>query len=91
MTRLVSSSPNGLSVWDMKACLSWPRWDAWSVVTLGQEGYATEIEYFTSKKRAEERAKDIGNCYVVKGTQMWNEPLGQVEEHDKDAPSKYFP
>jgi hypothetical protein len=64
---------------------------AWSVVTLGKDhGYATEVDVFKSKADAERAARDLGECYVVKGTQMWNEPLGQVEEHDRMAPSKYF-
>lgn len=66
--------------------------EAWSVVTLGKDhGYATEVDVFDSKSEAERVARDRGNCYVVKGTQMWNEPLGQVEEHDRTAPSKFFP
>lgn len=65
--------------------------EAWSVVTLGKDhGYAAEVEVFSSKAKAEAKARDLGNCYVVKGTQMWNEPLGQVEEHDRTAPSKFF-
>jgi hypothetical protein len=65
---------------------------AWSVVSLGKShGYATEVQVFSSKEKAEQEAMDQGNCYVVKGTQMWNEPLGQVEEHDRPAPSKFFP
>jgi hypothetical protein len=64
---------------------------AWSVVVLGRtHGYATEVDVYSDKSKAEAAAKDLGNCYVVKGTQQWNEPLGQVEEHDRDAPSKYF-
>jgi hypothetical protein len=66
--------------------------EAWSVVTLGKgHSYATEVDVFTSKSKAEQEAKDRGDCYVVKGTQMWNEPLGQVEEHDRNVPSKFFP
>jgi hypothetical protein len=66
--------------------------EAWSVVTLGTDhAYATEVETFPSKAKATAAAKDRGNCYVVKGTQMWNEPLGQVEEHDRIAPSTFFP
>ncbi len=65
--------------------------ETWSVVTLGEShNYATEVETFDSKSKAEQEAKDLGNCYVVKGTQMWNEPLGQVEEHDRTAPYKFF-
>lgn len=65
--------------------------EAWSVVTLGRgHGYATEVDTYSSKAKAEEEARNRGDCYVVKGTQMWNEPLGQVEEHDRDAPYRYF-
>jgi len=65
--------------------------EAWSVVTLGRDhGYATEVQVFDSKSKAEAKARDLGNCYVVKGTQMWNEPLGQVEEHNREAPYKFF-
>lgn len=32
-----------------------------------------------------EEAKSLGGAYVLKGTQMWNEPLGQIEESDKAA------
>lgn len=65
--------------------------ETWSVVTLGKDhGYATEVDTFPSKAKAEAEARHRGNCYVVKGTQMWNEPLGQVEEHDRPAPSKFF-
>lgn len=64
---------------------------AWSVVVLGRDhGYATEVNLFFSKEEAERGARDLGDCYVVKGTQMWNEPLGQVEEHGRLAPYKYF-
>jgi len=65
--------------------------EAWSVVTLGKDhGYATEVDVFSSKEKAEAKARDLGNCYVVKGTQMWNEPLGQVEEHNREAPYRFF-
>lgn len=65
--------------------------EAWSVVTLGKDhGYATEVEVFDNKAKAEAKARGLGNCYVVKGTQMWNEPLGQVEEHSREAPYKFF-
>jgi hypothetical protein len=65
--------------------------EAWSVVTLGVDhGYAADVEVFSSKSKAEQVARDHGNCYLVKGTQMWNEPLGQVEEHDRPAPTKFF-
>lgn len=64
--------------------------EVWSVASMGQGGYATEVEVFNNKAKAEAKARDLGNCYVVKGTQMWNEPLGQVEEHDRPAPFKFF-
>ena len=63
----------------------------WSVVTLGKShGYATEVDLFSSKAKAETKARDLGNCYVVKGTQMHNEPIGHVEEHNREAPYKFF-
>lgn len=66
--------------------------ETWSVVTLGKDhGYAAEVDTYGSKEKAESEARRRGNCYVVKGTQMWNEPLGQVEEHNRTAPSKFFP
>lgn len=63
--------------------------EAWSVVTM-EDGYASNVQAFNSKSKAEAEARDHGNCYVVKGTQMWNEPLGQVEEHDRPAPYRFF-
>jgi len=68
-----------------------PTTEAWSVVTLGKgHSYATEVDTFSSKSKAEQEARDRGDCYVVKGTQMWNEPLGQVEEHDRPAQYRFF-
>lgn len=65
--------------------------ETWSVVTVGKDhGYATEVDTFSSKAKAEAEARQRGNCYLVKGTQMWNEPLGQVEEHGRPAPYKFF-
>ncbi|HEX4992579.1 MAG TPA: hypothetical protein VFV45_05050, partial [Rubrobacteraceae bacterium] len=65
---------------------------AWSVVETGvDDNYASKVDVFLSKPKAEREASDRGDCYVVKGTQMWNEPLGQVEEHDRVAPYKFFP
>jgi len=65
--------------------------EVWSVVTVGKDhGYASEVDVFDSKAKAEAEARKRGNCYVVKGTQMWNEPLGQVEEQSKPAPYKFF-
>ena len=61
----------------------------WSVVEM-HDGYASAVDTYDSKEKAEREARDRGRCYVVKGTQMWNEPLGQVEEHDRDAPYRYF-
>lgn len=64
----------------------------WSVAWLGRNhGYVTEVEFYGSKEKAMEAAKLHGDCYVVKGTQMWNEPLGQVEEHDREAWYRYIP
>jgi len=49
------------------------------------QGYIAEVETFTSKAKALAYAKDIAPAYLVRGTQMWNEPVGQVEEHDRRA------
>jgi hypothetical protein len=68
-----------------------PESGTWSVVQVGTDhSYATEVDTFSSKEKAETEARNQGNCYVVKGTQMWNEPLGQVEEHDRPANYKFF-
>ena len=47
------------------------------------QGYIAEVETFNSKAKAMAHARDIAPAYVVKGTQMWNEPVGQVEEDDR--------
>jgi hypothetical protein len=59
----------------------------WSFVKC-EEGYASVVETYESSQKAEERAKEDGG-YVVKGTQMWNEPLGQVEELPSSRVSSY--
>ncbi len=46
------------------------------------QGYIAEVETFNSKAKAMAYARDIAPAYVVKGTQMWNEPIGQVEEDE---------
>lgn len=63
---------------------------AWSVVELDGDGYATEVNEYHDKSKAEGAARDRGDCYVVKGIQLWNKSLGRVEEHDRVAPSRYF-
>lgn len=66
--------------------------EAWSVVSVGSgHSYAEDIQVFDNKSEAEAAARRQGNCYVVKGTQMWNEPLGQVEDNTRLAPYKFFP
>ena len=52
--------------------------------------YATEVETFGSKTEAEAHAREVGGAYVVKGTQMWNEPLGQIEESRKPSPYRFI-
>lgn len=64
--------------------------EVWSIATKDEDGYAKEVDTFESRESAEEEARDRGNCYVIKGTQMWNEPIGQVEEHDRQASYHYF-
>ena len=72
----------------------------WSVAQTGYDlggddeddyqGYVGSVEIFDSKADAIAYAKDIGGATVVKGTQMWNEPMGQVEEHDRPAWTRYY-
>ena len=60
--------------------------EIWSVVTeIGDRLHASEIEYFNSENEAQEYAKKHGDCYVVQGTQEWDERLGQTKESDTDA------
>jgi hypothetical protein len=51
------------------------------------QGYIAEVRVFNSKSKALAYAKDIAPAYLVPGTQMWNEPVGQIEEEDR--PVKY--
>lgn len=72
----------------------------WSVAQTGYQvggdaeeefqGYVAEVETFTSKDEAIAYAKSIGGATVVRGTQMWNEPVGQVEEHDRTAWTRFY-
>jgi hypothetical protein len=60
--------------------------EVWSVVEVNEDdNYAADVHIFRSKAEALKEAQAIGGVYVVKGTQMWNEPIGQVEEHRKMA------
>jgi len=63
--------------------------EIWSVVQL-EDGYATDVDTFSSEKEAIARAKDIGGANVVKGTQIWNKSLGVVEESDRRARGKFY-
>lgn len=55
-------------------------------IVLESDGYAKEVyEGFRSKQEAMKAAEEEGFDYVVKGTQMWNEPIGQIEESNKYA------
>lgn len=63
----------------------------WSVVALDKDGYAAEVETFNSRAEAMSEARGRGGVYVVRGTQMWNEPLGQVEEHSRTAKYVFVP
>ena len=47
------------------------------------QGYIAEVRVFDSKSKALAYAKDIAPAYLVPGTQMWNEPVGQIEEEDR--------
>jgi len=60
--------------------------EVWSVAHTGHgHGYVTEVDTFSSKSKAMQAAKDAGGAYVMRGTQMWNEPLGQIEESNRPA------
>lgn len=69
----------------------WSRVGTWSVAVLGRgHGYVSEVEAdFESKFQAIARAEELGDAYVVRGTQVWNKPLGTVEEHDRVAPYQH--
>lgn len=62
----------------------------YSVAQTGPDGYVDYVEVFTSKDAAVEHAEDIGSAYVVRGTQMWNEPLGQIEESTRESKYWYY-
>jgi len=64
--------------------------ETWSVVQLGMDhGYATDVNTYSTKSKAIDAAKDAGGAYVLRGTQMWNEPLGQIEESDRPARTQW--
>ena len=62
----------------------------WSVAQRGPDGYVDYVEVFGSKSDAERHARGLGDAYVMRGTQMWNEPLGQIEESNRPAKYRYF-
>lgn len=71
-------------------------WTGYQLADAGEDsdenevngGYVMKVETFSSESKAVQHARDNGPAYVVRGTQMWNEPLGQVEEHDRHAPTR---
>lgn len=77
-----------------------PPLDRWSVARAGYEiggsaaqqyqGYVADSVTFTSKQQAIDYARSIGGATVVQGTQMVNEPMGQVEEHGGLAWHRYY-
>jgi hypothetical protein len=62
----------------------------WSVAQTDPDGYVDHIEHFRSKSEAIEHARDIGEAYVVEGTQLWNKRPGKIEESLREAPYKYY-
>lgn len=72
----------------------------WSVAQTGYEvggdaeeefqGYVAEVQTFSTKEEAIAYARSLGGATVVKGTQMWNEPMGQVEESNRTAWMKFY-
>lgn len=74
--------------------------ETWSVARTGYDigddeegdyqGYVAQVRTFPSKERAIAYAKSVGGAAVLRGTQMVNEPLGQVEEHDRYVEYRYY-
>ena len=57
----------------------------WSIATF-PDGYAAEVRAGLTRDEAYAMVLERGSgWYAVEGTQMWNEPQGQVEEHNRDA------
>ena len=54
----------------------------WSLVLTDTDGYANEIFTFKTKAEARAQREELGEGSIIHGTQMWNEPVGQVEEDD---------
>ncbi len=52
----------------------------WSAVR-GNDGYASDIEEFDTKDEAIEYINNQDDDWkLVQGTQLWNEPIGQIKE-----------
>jgi hypothetical protein len=51
------------------------------------QSYISEVREFTSRAKALAYAERVAPAYLVEGTQMWNEPVGQIEESNR--PGKY--
>lgn len=65
--------------------------EVWSAFWIGRRhGYVTEVALFGSKQEAIDAAKDAGGGYVLKGTQMENEPMGQIEESNKFRDYRWY-
>jgi hypothetical protein len=64
----------------------------WSAVR-SHDGYASDIEQFDTKDDAiayiNEQCDDQ-SWDLVHGTQMWNEPVGQIEEDDDSDHTVWF-
>lgn len=61
----------------------------WSAVLHIRDGYVGDVQTdLTFREAVSTVLEDGPGSYLVQGTQMWNEPLGQVEEHDRVA--KYY-
>ncbi len=62
----------------------------YSTATVGKDhGYVIDVQVHDTRAEAERAAREHGGAYVMKGTQMWNEPLGQIEESDRPATYKF--
>lgn len=62
---------------------------SYSIVLLDRDGYAEEVlSGIETYEEALETAQYEDFDYIVEGTQMWNEPLGQIEESRR--PARYW-
>lgn len=54
------------------------------------QGYVVRVWTFDTKEQAIQKAKSLGGANVMRGTQMENEPLGQVEERRRPIDYRWY-